>query len=74
MGRYSLINVSREHDNMVDGMWIQDYTGSIDEAIQLARETETANSNRITVAVVKNTNNSYTYPCIKYSSSIADIG
>lgn len=50
--KYSLINVSREYDGMVDGVWLQDHIGTIDSASEEARATEQANSNRITVAVV----------------------
>ena len=51
--KFSLINVSREYDGMVDGVWLQDHTGTIESATEKARATERANSNRITVAVVE---------------------
>ena len=51
--RFSLINVDQEYDGMVDGVWIQNHTGTLESATQKARETEQANSNRITVAVVE---------------------
>lgn len=57
--RYSLINVSNEHDGIVDGNWIQNFTGSFEEACKFARETEKINSNRITVAVVEELSGSY---------------
>lgn len=50
--KYSLINVSREYDGMVDGVWLQNHTGTIESASEIARATERANSNKITVAVV----------------------
>lgn len=52
-GRYSLINVWKEYNGLVDGTWIQNVTGTLEEAIKAARDTEKANSNRITVAVTK---------------------
>ena len=51
--RYSLINVSREKNGLVDGAWMQDFAGTLEDATQLARETERANSNQISVAVVE---------------------
>ena len=51
--KYSLINVVREYEGMVDGVWMQDHIGTIESASEAARATERANSNRITVAVVE---------------------
>lgn len=51
--KYSLINASREYDGLVDGVWLQNHTGTIDSAAEAARAIERANSNRITVAVVE---------------------
>lgn len=51
--RYSLINVDKEYDGLVDGTWIQNCTGTFEKAVKLARDTERVNSNRITVAVVE---------------------
>lgn len=51
--RFSLINVYKEHDGLVDGTWIQNCTGTLKKAIKAARDTEKANSNRITIAVVE---------------------
>ena len=50
--RYSLINVYKEYCGLVDGTWIQDCTGTLEDVTKAARDTERANSNRITVAVV----------------------
>lgn len=50
--KFSLINVSVEHDGMVDGNWIQDHTGTLETAQEAARKTERANGNMIRVAVV----------------------
>lgn len=51
--KYSLINVTREYNGLVDGVWLQDHIGTIATATQAARGTEQANGNRITVAVVE---------------------
>ena len=51
--RFSLINVYQQRGNVVDGNWIQDFTGTLEEAIQEARDTERVNGGRITVAVVE---------------------
>ncbi|MBG9693165.1 hypothetical protein ABD91_20710 [Lysinibacillus sphaericus] len=51
--KFSLIQIYSEKDGHVDGIWIQDYTGSLNNAIKEANETERANSNRIKVAVVE---------------------
>ena len=55
---YSLINVSNENENFVDGVWIQNHTGNLESAILAARETEKANSNRVKVAVIESINGS----------------
>lgn len=54
--RYSLILVCKEHNGFVDGVWLQDSIGSLEKAIKLARDTEKANSSRISVAVVDGLN------------------
>ena len=51
--KFTLVNVDREKDGLVCGAWIQNFTGTLEEAVQWARETEQANSNRISVAVVE---------------------
>lgn len=56
---YSLINICKERDGFVDGVWLQDSNEGIERAIKAARETEKANSNRIAVAVVE---------CLNYSA------
>lgn len=50
--KYSLVTVYNEENGKVDGVLIQNYIGTLDEASKFARETEKANSNRIVVAVV----------------------
>ena len=50
--KFSLLNVWEERGGLVDGTWVQDVTGTLEEAIECARATERANSNRITVSVV----------------------
>jgi len=51
--KYSLVNVDKELDGMVSGVWLQDHIGTLESAIENAIATEQANSNRITVAVVE---------------------
>lgn len=53
---YSLIVIYKESGDMVDGTWIQNFTGTLAEASRAARETEKANSDRIKVAVVDSVN------------------
>lgn len=53
IGRYSLINVDNEDKGIVTGSWLQDCTGTLQEAIERAKETEKANSYRINVAIVE---------------------
>lgn len=52
-GRFSLVSVAGEENGFVDGIWIQDFNGDFRDAVECARETEKANSGRITVAVVE---------------------
>lgn len=47
---YSLLNVSLQVGNRVDGNWIQDHIGTLESATEMARKTEQANSNKIVVA------------------------
>lgn len=51
--KWSLINVWREDDGYVDGTWFQNVTSTLQEAIEVAKATEKANSNKISVAVVE---------------------
>lgn len=53
---YSLINVYRDNGDSVDGTWVEDVIGSLDDALCRARETEKANSNKIHIAVVEQIN------------------
>lgn len=50
--KFSLINVSRISNGLVDGSWIQDHIGTLESAEEAAIATERANINRIKVAVV----------------------
>ena len=51
--KYSLLNVyNTNEDATVDGYWVQDVLGSLEQAQQKALETEAANSNKINVVVV----------------------
>lgn len=53
MMKFSLIQIYNEVDGFVDGVWLQDHTGSLDSAIRKADEIEKANSYRIKVAIVE---------------------
>lgn len=54
MAKYSLVNIEKVHpDGLIDETWMQDSTGTLEEAIIKARSTEKANSNRIAVGVVE---------------------
>ena len=50
--RCSLIDVVQQCGEIVEGTWIQNFTGPLDEAAQWARDTEKVNGGRIMVAVV----------------------
>jgi len=51
--KFTLVNVDYVKDGLVYGVWMQGFTGSLDQATECAIETEKTNSNRITVAVVE---------------------
>ena len=51
-----------EKDSLVNGVWIQNHTGTLDTAKKAAGDTEKANSNRIKTAVVDTLN----YSCPNY--------
>jgi len=50
--KFSLINVVESSGPLVSGTWVQNHVGALDSAREVARATEAANSNKITVAVV----------------------
>lgn len=54
--RFSLIQIYNEDNGIVDGVWLQDCTGSLETAINKAKETEKANGNKIKVAIVEKIN------------------
>ena len=62
--KYSLIVVFQNHGKTVDGNWIQDVTGTLEEASEKAKRIEAANSNRISVAVVDAVNS--TTPMLQF--------
>lgn len=51
--KFSLVQVYKDNGNTVDGVWLQDHIGTVESAEQAARDTEAANSGRISVAVVE---------------------
>ena len=54
---YSLINVSKEHSGgYVDGYWIQDCIGDINDAIERAKSTNKVNGNTLNIAIVSKLN------------------
>jgi hypothetical protein len=71
MNKFSLINVSERKNGCVSGNWIQDVTGTIEDAFKKAKGTEKANGNRINVAVVERINSST--PNYDYLTNIKEI-
>jgi hypothetical protein len=52
--RLSLLQVdSRNEDNTINGVWLQNSTGTLEEARVKSQATMQANGNRIQVAVVE---------------------
>lgn len=70
--KYSLINVFQDHENIVDGNWIQDVTGTLEEAVQLARKIEKINGNKISIAVVDQVNS--TVPMLQFWTNLEKKG
>jgi hypothetical protein len=50
--KFSLIIIIEQSAALVGGYWIQNHIGSLASAIEAARATQAANSNKIEVAVV----------------------
>lgn len=71
MNKFSLINVSERKNGLVSGNWIQDFTGTKEEAFQRAKDTEKANSYRISVAVVEKVGGST--PSYDYLTNLKEI-
>ena len=69
--KFSLINVEKAENGLISGVWLQDYTGSLEGAVDKAKATERANSNRIKVAVVDKINN--TLPDYSLLSGLKEI-
>ena len=51
--KFSLINVISEKDGLVSGYFVQNHIGTLESASRAARNVESVNSNKITVAVVE---------------------
>lgn len=51
--RVSIIQIEREKDGFVDGYWLQDHTGSLEDALIKAKGHEQANGGRIQTAIVE---------------------
>ncbi|MEC4565367.1 hypothetical protein L8C07_05370 [Paenibacillus sp. CMAA1739] len=71
MNKFSLVNVAERKNGRVSGVWLQDVTGTKNEAFKCARDTEKANGNRIEVAVVKRIEGST--PNYDYLTSIKEV-
>lgn len=51
---YSLINVtSRNTDNTVNGYWIQDCTGTLEQAKERAKATNQVNGNKLEIVITE---------------------
>jgi hypothetical protein len=50
--KFSLINIVESSGPLISGSWLQNHVGTLASAIEAARATEAANSNKIEVAVV----------------------
>lgn len=70
--KYSLINVFQDHGDTIDGNWIQDVTGTLEEAVQLARKIEKINGNKISIAVVDQVNS--TVPILQFWTNLKKKG
>ncbi len=68
---YSLINVSETNDGTVSGNWLQDHIGTLDSAERHARETNAANSNALTIAVVSQIN--HPVPILDYWTNLVPL-
>lgn len=71
MSKFSLINVSKRFNGLVSGVWLQDATGTKDEAFKRARDTEKANGNRIEVAVIEKMGGST--PNYSYLTNVKEV-
>jgi len=70
--RFSLINVHKRSGSLVSGSWHQDHIGSLATATARARELETANGNKIDVAVVEEL--SSTTPALGFLTNLTRTG
>jgi hypothetical protein len=69
---YSLINVSKEHSGgYVDGYWIQDCIGDLNDAIERAKSTNEVNDNMLNIAIVSKLNS--TTPLLNYWTNLKKL-
>jgi hypothetical protein len=66
--KFSLINVAEQSGSLVSGSWLQNHIGTLASAREAARATETANNNRIEVAIVAEI--SSTTPALSHYTSL----
>lgn len=70
--KYSLINVSEQRGDRVDGNWLQDYHGTLNGAKKRAVEINSVNSNRLNIAVVECV--AMTNPMLHYFGNLIKLG
>ena len=65
---FSLINVTSENENGVSGYWLQDKIGTLEEAKQLAQETNFINGGKLDIAVTPAVNS--TVPALDFHKNL----
>lgn len=76
--KFSLLNVSsKNEDGTINGVWLQDHTGTLETALETAKRTEKANSNKIEVAVCEETSghitNGWYYQSVPLAAGLREI-
>ena len=51
--KVSIIQIERENNGLIDGYWLQDHMGSLEDALIKAKGHEEANGNNIKTAIVE---------------------
>lgn len=66
--KFSLINITKEKEDLISGYWIQDHIGTIESAKIAAIRTMEVNSNKINIGIVDQLNMSI--PILEYFTDL----
>jgi hypothetical protein len=69
--KFSFINVMKERNNIIEGYWMQDFYGSLEDANKKSQEINAVNGNKLNIAIVKSVQG--TNPSLQYFKNLIKI-